>query len=103
MEIQQAGYGLGRDLGSVAGENYDVVVGGERRLRDHESVAGAALVGLQDEVDAGVLDDGADALGFVTDDGEDVAGRDNARGGSDDAGQQRLAANFMQNFSKLRL
>ena len=53
MEVEQAGDGLGRDLRGVAGENDDVVVGRERRLRDHESVAGAALLGLQDEIDAG--------------------------------------------------
>ena len=72
VEVEQAGDGLGRDLRSVAGKNDDVVVGGECRLRDHQSVAGAALVGLQDEVDAGMGDDGADALGFVADDDEDV-------------------------------
>ena len=53
VEVEHAGDGLRRDLRSVAGENDDVVVGRERGLRDHQSVAGAALVGLQDEVDAG--------------------------------------------------
>ena len=52
MEIEQAGDGLRRDLWRVAGENDHVVVGGECGLRDHESVAGAALFGLQDEIDA---------------------------------------------------
>ena len=103
MEVEQAGDGLGRDLRGVAGENDDVVVGGERRLRDHQGVAGAALLGLQDEIDAGVCDGGADALGFVTDDGEDIAWRDDARGGRDDMSEQRLAADFMQHFGKLRL
>ena len=84
MEIEQVGDGLGRDLRGVAGENDDVVVGGERRLRDHQSVAGAALLGLQDEIDAGVRDGGADALGFVADDGEDVRWRDDVGGGGDD-------------------
>ena len=103
MEVEQLGDGLGRDLRSVAGENDDMVVGGECWLRDHQSVAGAALLGLQNEIDAGVGDGGADAVGLVTDDGEDIAGRNHARGGGDDVRQQRLAADFMQNFRKLRL
>ena len=48
-------------------------------------------------------DGGADALGFVTDDGEDVGGRDDARSGGDHMRQQRLAADFVQNLGKLRL
>ena len=103
VEIEQAGDGLGRDLRSVAGKNNDVVVGGECRLRDHQSVAGAALVGLQDEIDSGMGDDGADALGFVADDDEDVRRWYNLRGGGDNPGQQWLAANFMQNLGQLRL
>ena len=64
--------GLGRDLRGVAGKNDNVVVGGERRLRDHESMASAALLGLQDEIDARMGERGTDAVGFVADDGEDV-------------------------------
>ena len=103
VEVEQTGDGLRRDLRGVAGENDDVVVGGERRLRDHQSVAGAALLRLQDEIYAGGGDGGADAAGFVADDGEDVAGRNYARGGGDDVRQQGLAADFMQHFGKLRL
>ena len=66
-------------------------------------MAGAALLSLQDEVDAGVGDGGSDAAGFVADDGEDVRRWDYARGCGDYMGQQRLAANFMQDFGKLRL
>ena len=61
VEVEQAGDGLGGDLRGVAGENDDVIVGGECGLRDHQSVAGAALLGLQDEIDAGMGDGGADA------------------------------------------
>ena len=78
-----------------------MVVGGECGLRDHESVAGAALVGLQDEVDAGLSDDGADAFSFVTDDDEDVRWRYDAGGRRDHSGQQRLAADLVENFRKL--
>ena len=92
-----------RDLRRVAGKNDDVVVGGECGLRDHQSVSGAALIGLQDEIDARVSHDRADALGFVTDDDEDVRGRYDAAGGRDNSGQQRLAADLMQNLGQLRL
>ncbi len=90
VEVEQAGDGLRRDLRSVAGEDDDMVVGGECRLRNHQSVAGAALLCLQDEVDAGMGDGGADAFGFVTDDGEDVCGRHYAGGGGDDMASSGL-------------
>ena len=103
MEVEQGSDGLGRDLRGVAGENDDMVVGGERRLRDHQSVASAALLSLQDEIDAGVGDGGPDTVGFVTDDGEDVVWRDDTRGGRNNVSEQWLAADFMQHFGKLRL
>ena len=86
VEIEQACDGLRRDLRSVAGENDDVIVGGECGLRDHQSVSGAALIGLQDEVDARLSHDRADALSFVTDDDEDVRGRYDAAGRRDYSG-----------------
>src|SRR5580693_4916316 len=86
VEIEQAGDGLRRDLWGIAGENDDVVVGGECGLGDHESVARAALVGLQDEVDTGMRDDRADAFGFVADDDEDVRRRYDTRGRRDNPG-----------------
>src|SRR5260370_18637848 len=103
VEVERLGDGLGRDLGGVAGENDDMVVGRERGLRNHEGVAGAALLGLPDEVDAGVGEGVADAIGFVADDGKDVAGGNDVGGRGDNVGQQGVAANFLQDFRKLRL
>jgi len=103
LEVEQAGDGLGRNLRSISRENDDVVIGGEGRLRDHQGVACAALRSLQDEIDASVGDGGADTIGFVADDGEDIVRRDYARGGRNDMSQQRLAADFMQHLWKLRL
>ncbi len=51
-------------------------------------VAGAALLGLQDEVDAGGGDGGSDALGFVADDAVDVVGGDDGFGGGDDVEEE---------------
>ena len=102
MEVEQLGDGLRRDLRSIAGENDHVIVGGERGLRDHQSVAGAALFGLQDEIHAGRRERGADAIGFVADDGEHIARGNDLRGGGDDMRQQRLASDLMQHFRQLR-
>ena len=56
---------------------------------------------LQHESDAGGCDRGADAVGFVTDDGVDVAGRNYLGGGCDYVRQQGLAADFVQHFGML--
>ena len=101
VEVEQACDGLGRDLRGVAGKNNDVIVGGECRLSDHQSVAGAALLGLQNEIDAGAGNGAADSVGFVADDGEDIIRRDDPGGRCDDMSEKRLAANFMQNLGKL--
>ena len=103
MKVEQVGDRLGSDLRSVAGESDDVVVGGECGLCDHQRVAGAALLGLQDEINPGVGDGVADTAGFVTDDSEDIGGRDYMRSGGDYMREQRFAADFMQHFGKLRL
>ena len=87
VEVQQLGDGLGRDLRGVAGKNDNVVVGRERRLSDHEGVASAALLGLQDEIDAGLGECGTDAVGFVADDGEHIICRHDHRGCGDDMRQ----------------
>jgi hypothetical protein len=63
-------------------------------------VSGAALLGLQNEIYPGVGDGIADAVGLVPDDGEDIAGRQDACGRGNDMRQQGLAADFMQNFRK---
>jgi hypothetical protein len=66
-------------------------------------VAGAALLGLLDEADAGMFYGGADAGGFMADDAQDFAGwRYGFRGGND-VQQQRTAADFVENFGALGL
>src|SRR5258708_1794140 len=80
-----------------------MVVGREWGLRNHEGMSGAALLGLEDEIDTGWGEGGADAIGFVAYDGKDVAGGNDVGGRGDDMCQQGFAANFMQDFRKLRL
>src|SRR6202789_4699791 len=60
MEVEQAGDGLRHNLRGVSGEDDHVIVFRERRLRDHKSVTGAALLGLQDEIDASRSNGAAD-------------------------------------------
>jgi hypothetical protein len=49
-------------------------VSGEVGFEHLQGVAGAALLGLEDELDAGVGDGGFHAVGFVADDAVDVVG-----------------------------
>ncbi len=79
-----------------------MVVSREGPAGDHQSMSGAALLGLQDEIDTGWGEGGADAAGLVTDDGEDVARGNDVGSGGDDMCQQRLSTNFMKHFRKLR-
>ena len=65
-------------------------------------MAGAALFSLQDEIHAGRRERGADAIGFVADDGEHIARGNDLRGGGDDMRQQGLASDLMQHFRQLR-
>jgi hypothetical protein len=65
-------------------------------------VSGAALLGLQDEVDSSVIEGGAHTTGFVADDDENVVGRNDARRGSDYVSQQRPARDFVKDFGELR-
>src|ERR1700692_1439751 len=102
MEVQQAGGAFGRGLRSVPGENDYVVVGGEWRTGDDQSVSSAALLGLQYEVDPSVGEGGADAIGLVADDDENVGWRNDARCGGDYVSQQRFPADFMEHLWKLR-
>ena len=101
MEVAQSFDGLGGNQRSVAREHDDDIVRRQGRTRDHQGVSRASLLALQHETDAGGGDRGADAVGFVSDDGVDVAGRNNPGGGRDYVRQQRLAANFMQHFGML--
>ena len=65
-------------------------------------MAGAALFSLQDEIYASRREGGADAIGFVADDGEHIARGNDLRGGGDDMRQQGLASDLMQHFRQLR-
>ena len=93
----------GGDERSIAGEHDDEIVGRQRFARDHQGVSGAALLLLQHEPDAGGGHRAADAVGFMSDDGENVAGRDHSGGGCDHVGQKRLSANFVQHLGMLGL
>ena len=94
--------GLGRDQGSVAGKHDYHIVGSQRLTRDHEGVSGTSLFALQNESDACVGHRGANSIGFMADDGIDIAGRNYLGGGCDYVRQQRLAADFVQHFGMLR-
>lgn len=101
MKIAQLANGFRSDERSISGEHDDLVVVRQRFARAHERVSGAALWILHYELDAGVLDRLADALGFVTDDCVDVGGGNDLLRGSDHVRQQRLASDLMQDFGKL--
>ncbi len=102
VEFAQALNGFGRDERSVARKNNDVVVGSEGVAGDHEGVTGAALFGLENEIYPGLSNGLADTVGFVSDDGKDVAGGDDFSGGSDHVSEQGFAADFMKNFRIFR-
>ncbi len=61
-------------------------------------MAGAALLFLEDEADAGLFDCGADAVGFVTDDAVDVVGRDDGFRRGDDVEKEGAAADLVEDF-----
>ncbi len=63
----------------------------------------AALLFLQDEVDSGGFNCRAHAVGFVSDDAEDLLSRDECLCGRDDVHQKRLAADFVQDFGTFAL
>jgi hypothetical protein len=106
VEFAEHSEGFGADEGDVAGEDEKMLW--ERRAREIEGgfedlhgVAGAALLCLEDEVDAGGGDGGLDAIGLVTDDAEDIFHGDKRLCGGDDMEQKGAAADFMQNFRAL--
>ena len=90
--------GFGRDQRGVAGEHDDLVVGRESFAGNHEGVSGAALLGLQDEVDAGMGNRFAHAISLMSDDGEDVSGGHDLGRCGDDVGENWLAADFVENL-----
>ena len=81
---------------------------GERRAGEFEvglehlhGVAGAALLGLEDELDAGGGDGGADAVGFVADDAVDVISWDDGFCGGDDVEEKGAASDLVEYFGAL--
>src|SRR5438270_2273154 len=70
-------------------------------LEHLHGVAGAALLGLEDELDAGVFDGGSDAVSFVADDAVDVIGGDDGFGGGDDVEEEGAASDFVEDFGAL--
>ncbi len=64
-------------------------------------MAGAELVFLQDELDAGGGNCGAYAFGFVADDAEDVIGGDERLGRGDDVEKKGAAADLVEDFGAL--
>jgi hypothetical protein len=89
MDVADGGDGFGADEGDVAGEDEEMpgersLVEGEEGFEHLDGVAGAALLGLEDELDAGVFDGSFYTVGFVADDAEDVVSRDDLFCGGDD-------------------
>ncbi len=71
---------------------------GEEGFDHLDGVAGAALLGLGYELDAGGGDGGLDTVGLVADDAVDVVCGDDGFGGGDDVQQESLAADLVKNF-----
>ena len=103
VEVAHGGDGLRADERHVAAEHQDVIVGGERLAALHQRVPGAALLQLLDKLRTQRGDLGADARGLMSDDAEDVGGRNDRAGGADDVAQQRASRNLMQHLGQLRL
>jgi hypothetical protein len=66
-------------------------------------VAGAALLGLEDELDACVGNGRADAVALVADDAVDLVRGDDGPGGGDDVQQQRAASDLVKDLGPLAL
>ena len=103
MEIAQLLDGLRSDERGIAGEHDDQIVRSQRFAGDHQGVSGAALLLLQHESYTGSGHRAADTVGFVSDDGENVAGRDHSGRGCDYVGQKRFSANLVQYLGMFRL
>ncbi len=91
MEIAQLLDGLRSDERGIAGEHDDEIVRRQRFAGDHQGVSGAALLLLQHEPYAGSGHRAADPVGFMSDDGEYVAGWDHSGRGCDHVGQQAVS------------
>ncbi len=108
MDVADGGDGFGADEGDVAGEDEEMFREGragelEVGLEHLHGVAGAALLGLEDELDAGGGDGGSDAVGFVADDAVDVVGGDDGLGGGDDVEEEGAATDLVEDFGALAL
>jgi hypothetical protein len=64
-------------------------------------VAGAALLGLEDELDASGGYGGADTVAFVADDAEDVVGGNYRLCGGDDVEEESSAADLVEDLGAL--
>jgi hypothetical protein len=67
----------------------------------HDGVSGAALLSLQNELDAQRLDSGAHLFRLMAHDDIDVFGRNDLLGCFDNMRQQRLACYLMKHFGAL--
>ena len=103
MEIAQLLDGLRSDERGIAGEHDDQIVRSQRFARDHQGVSGAVLLLLQHESYTGSGHRAADTVGFVSDDRENVTGRDHSGRGCDYVGQKRFSANLVQHLGMFRL
>jgi hypothetical protein len=61
-------------------------------------VAGASLLGLEDELNASGSDCGADAFRLMADDAIDMLCRDNGLCSGDDVEEKGATADFVENF-----
>ena len=95
MKIPQVSNRLRSNQRRVARKHNDVVVSRQRLACHHKRMAGAPLLGLQDEVHTRVLRRGLYALGFVADDRVNILRGHDTHCGPNDMLQQRLAADFM--------
>ena len=95
MKVAHALNGGDADHGRIAGENDDMVIPRQRSAGHHQRVAGSTLLGLYNEINAGMLHRCAYALCLMADDRKHIVGWHNPRGRPDYVLQDRPAANFM--------
>jgi len=108
VDVADGGDGFGTDKRDVSGENEKMVRKRSARefevgFEDLHGVAGAALLGLEDELNAGGGDCGSYAVGFVADDAVDVVGGDDGFGGGDDVEEESAASDLVEDFGALAL
>ena len=83
MEILQLLDRRRRDQRRIAGEHNHQIVGRQSFARDHQRVAGSALLTLQHKPYAGIFHRFAHPIGFMANDGKDVLRRHHLAGGGD--------------------